>query len=360
MRTKNERYFTVCESKTMKFKSAIIIILALIVLSFLVFHKVASSKLHRIEAVISVETGQIQLAQSGTATSQNTEPQSVVMLFAEGRPNLLAQPPLRPFPAVRQGEAPPVNVPNAPSDTEYKDSLARIARLGSSLGRGQIADLYRFLGQRDYPGLEGDSLNAVKNQVMDALLRQQVTPEGLGAMFAALALDAGNNEQLRNFSLQHFEPYLKVLSNRGQLNGSAEADAVREAYWRALGESQNSLAGVALLGMERASAFDPAIDRAQVLHTAVRYAADASCDLRTRVSATQVCGVMGDASALPAVRALASSPEQPLTLRLAAIHALGTLGSGEADMKVLQDAGKGVDHYVSKAAARALARLKGQ
>ena len=117
------------------------------------------------------------------------------------------------------------------------------------------------------------------------------------------------------------------------------------------------MAGAALIGMERVSRRDVAMDREAVAARSLALATDAGSSLETRITAMQVCALMGASGVMPAARQEARSAGSPV-LRMAAIATVGSLGGGE-DAALLDEIGQAAgDRYVVKAAQSAGGRLR--
>ena len=90
-------------------------------------------------------------------------------------------------------------------------------------------------------------------------------------------------------------------------------------------ETESSIGGTALLGLERLSQLDPKIDRAAIATRAASCAANASTHLQTRIAAVQLCGEMQIKSSVSTLRALADDQSANTVLRLSAKHSLSLL-----------------------------------
>jgi hypothetical protein len=253
----------------------------------------------------------------------------------------------------------PVQPKQSASNLVYLNEMSRINGLGDGLSLVDIKELYEYLERPVDASTDLDAveINAIKNQIMDKLLEQRVLPGDLGMKLTELFKNKKNDELLRNYSLQHFEPLLQQKVTRGIfMSDASDVVEVRSAFVSALDEKNNSIAGTALLGMERATALDPKIDRDLVARKAVQYAGDSGCDVRTRIAAVQVCGVMKRADALTVVRELAIKSD-PVSLQVAAICTLGHIG-GDSDIDGLREISGQGNRFVRNAAEQAIVKIE--
>ena len=164
---------------------------------------------------------------------------------------------------------------------------------------------------------------------------------------------------MRDYALQHMTPAYGQVSDQEKAN-------LRNALWQAVGETDTSIAGTALLalldisgGQSPAAAGSPSttgIDRAQLGQTALKLATDDNCGQLARITAVQVCGRMQIEQALPVLEQLAqTAPSIPL--RIAATAALGDIGGTEA-VQLLQRLAESPEPRQALAAQSALLRAE--
>jgi len=171
-----------------------------------------------------------------------------------------------------------------------------------------------------------ESVASLKNQVMDKLLEQQSLPADYGAEMIGLYRNRANDELLRNFAVQHLELYAGALAVRGGYDAASdEASRIRSAMDAASRETDSSIGGTAMLGLERLSRLDAQVDRAAIATRAAACAANASSDLQSRIAAVQVCGEMRIQASAATLRALGDDPAANTVLRLSARHSLSLL-----------------------------------
>ena len=215
-----------------------------------------------------------------------------------------------------------------PRGDDYKAMLGQVSALGENLSEKQIVDLYGFLRTplRDFKDMDAPTVASLKNQVMDKLLEQQTLPADYGAEMIGLYRNRANDMLLRNFAVQHLDRYASALAIRGGYDAtSGDAVKIRSTMDAASRETESSIGGTALLGLERLSQLDPKIDRAAIATRAASCAANASTHLQTRIAAVQLCGEMQIKSSVSTLRALADDQSANTVLRLSAKHSLSLL-----------------------------------
>ena len=278
---------------------------------------------------------------------------------------------------------------------------ATLNSLTRQLSTNDVAELLAFLESHpgDYAGLRPITFNAIKNDVLDVLLRQDKPVIGLGGKLVDMLRDPQQDETWRDYCVQYLAPYYTTvypaqneapmncnafvtdevftqgggrrpggLSSPAPMDGNAfagtsnatlsgspppasnsslptancplPADLVPEqtkiltAYWEAVASTSKTVAGTALLGLERLSRQYPEFDRERVAKAVVTLANDEATGEPTRITTLRLCGMMKRPEALETVR-IAAQTGTTVPLRMAAIAALGELG-GKEDMEYLQ------------------------
>jgi len=235
--------------------------------------------------------------------------------------------------------------------------------LGPELGTVDVAALRGLLAERFAEQSEYNRLgfNAIKNDAVNALLRQKALPAGFGGELAAMALDERHDALWRDYCVQYLALYWRRRWPPPEASAAHDAHrseraAILDAYARSVSERDKPVAGTALLGIYSLSRdyrdFNPQRVGALALHVAEDPAA---CE-PARVSALQVCAQAGIADALPLARRLALANRQG-QLRLSAVAALGFLGEAQDEAPLAALAGGG-DGRIRTAAGAALRRLE--
>ena len=232
--------------------------------------------------------------------------------------------------------------------------------LGRHLRRDEIDALYAWLRTRDYPADEKarGGERVLKNDVLSVLRRQFPVPSDLQGLLVALYRDRRQDETIRGYALQH----LGVLCVDRLLAGEAgprEATTLSEAVavlCEGAGEPVGTVAGTALIALHDLSPYLSGASRNEATDRALRLlTAPGATDLN-RATALQICALNRQRAALPIAVDLAQrAPE--IGLQLAAIHALGQLGT-RAEAARLEGLLAATDPIVRTAAATALAHLR--
>ncbi len=166
-------------------------------------------------------------------------------------------------------------------------------------------------------GPNNDQEYTIKNDLMNKLRNQKEFPSELANELMSLVEDPRQDMTVRIYALQHLRP---VYEQTGD-------SAVRELFYRALDETENEIAGGALLALRRLlSDYPEEFDQALISRKAAEIATNSAVNDLTRTSAIQVAVMLGQADEIaPALRELASSEGTPLPLRLSAIAGIGSL-----------------------------------
>jgi len=219
----------------------------------------------------------------------------------------------------------------------YPSLLQAIAELNYTLSAADVAALLEMLAwpnDRFPEKMRPIEINAVKNDVLDKLLRQETLPEGIGLKLVEMAGDATQDAVWRDYCVQFMGPCYERLTteyteyaegnkqnNLGQNdsvrtgagltakerierksqgsegagnysvhNHSVEKEAVREAMFQALDERDSTIAGTALIGLENLSRTHGEFDRELITTKAVEIAGDEMASTESRMTALRLAG----------------------------------------------------------------------
>ena len=240
----------------------------------------------------------------------------------------------------------------APADgVKFGKRLGAVHALGTKLGGAEIAALSKYLltpSRADAPDRQSE--NWLRNDIMDKLVKQEPIHAGLADLLVGIYNDRSQDVALRDYAVQHLPTAYEKMSNVEQL-------AVRQTLWQATKETDNGIAGTALLALREIvnpvtpsgdvirenggtsfnsnpAMIDPAA-RTQLMQTALRLAADDLCGGPARITAVAICGQMGLHESLPVVTQLAQTAPD-ISLRIAAIAALGEVGDASSAAVLIQ------------------------
>ena len=266
----------------------------------------------------------------------------------------------------------------------YPELLEAIKALGTDLSAADVAalrDMLMFPNDRFPAKMRPIEINAVKNDVLDRLLRQKELSEGLGLQLAEMAADPGNDPVWRDYSIQFMTPFYERVATKntkdtegdssvnsvsssetGGEKSSDEMTAVKEAMFQALEERSETLAGTSLIGLELLSRTHEEFDRKLIIEKTVEVASDESASPSCRLTALRLAslagkeqGAEGMANIADTTRSLAQTGETIL-LRSAAIVTLGEVGTA-ADREFLDTFASSDNKQIAAAARLALQKM---
>ncbi|MEI6972653.1 MAG: hypothetical protein WCL44_14190, partial [bacterium] len=174
-------------------------------------------------------------------------------------------------------------------DKSYQMRTKAVQSLGRELSRKELDGIYAFLSVKyeDYHGeLQLLEFESIRNDTLDALLRQKELPSDLGKQILKMYNDPEQNEVWRDYCVQHFGPYAQTKWKDGSGAGDdPEWAEVTNAYWQATTETRNTIAGTALIGMNTLAGRYPGLTKDQVAERSLQLARDDSCGDASRVTA---------------------------------------------------------------------------
>jgi HEAT repeats len=233
---------------------------------------------------------------------------------------------------------------------DFRTRLAAISRLGFRLSLAEREALYAYLRDpSEDKWLRPGQSFALKNDILNALCDQEVPPAELTPFLVALWRDAAQPLVVRDYALQHFAPwYSKVkASQRAQIleELSVAAQATGQSY-----------AGTALIALSRIQREHGTAAAPALSGHIQRLVEDTAGNPLARISAVQLAADLRLEQARNPIRQIALDDSQAETLRLAAIGALGNLGTPE-ELGGLREIAAGHDERLRMAAVASLRRL---
>jgi len=230
-------------------------------------------------------------------------------------------------------------------ETRYRPRIRAVHALGRQLSEQEVAALLWFLHRKkgDDP-LPLEYLNPIKNDIVNALLRQERPPRELGAHLIAMFRDGEQDAVWRDYCVQ----FLGVWYPR--VGSPSERAEIRKVFDEALGvsgsdrpgpkgepdhrpRSVRATVGTALIALSNL-VDEPDIDRDEVGRKACAVACDSDAGNAARISAFGVCARLGCRDCLGEARKLAAGPGSA-TLRMSCIAAIGALGN-RSDLPLLE------------------------
>lgn len=306
----------------------------------------------------------------------------------------------------------------------YATLLQAIAQLDYNLPGTEVSALMEMLAwpnDRFPQKMRPIEINAVKNDVLDKLMRQTTLPDGLGLQIAEMAANPANDPVWREYCVQFMGPFYdrraqverskveglnadgELLATKnakthenensvnsvsssetgGENNSSAqngpvqknESDVIREALFAALDERGTEMAGTALIGLENLSRTHAEFDRDVIALKAVSIASDETALTESRMTALRLAaqvgmeqGAGGQESGASDSKLQTSNPELIETARelaqtgetvLMRSAAIVTLGEvgSASDRELLESYAVADNKQIAAAARMALAKM---
>ena len=204
-----------------------------------------------------------------------------------------------------------------PRTASTAERLRQVHALPDDLSAADREAVARYLKY----GENSDIELVIKNDLMNKLRNQKTLSPELTGVLLDLYSDRKQNITVRIYALQHLRPQYELTRDA----------AIRQAFYDALNETDNEIAGGALLALRYLCAEYPKeFDTAVISRRAAEIAQDGNVNNLTRLSAVQVAAMLDNAEIEPAIRSLAENASTPLTLRLSAIAGLGQLKRPES------------------------------
>ena len=204
-----------------------------------------------------------------------------------------------------------------PGTASTAERLRQVHALPDDLSAADREAVARYLKY----GENSDIELVIKNDLMNKLRNQKTLPPELTGVLLDLYSDRKQNITVRIYALQHLRPQYELTRDA----------AIRQAFYDALNETDNEIAGGALLALRYlCTEYPNEFDTAVISRRAAEIAQDGNVNNLTRLSAVQVAAMLDNAEIEPAIRSLAENASTPLTLRLSAIAGLGQLKRPES------------------------------
>jgi hypothetical protein len=266
----------------------------------------------------------------------------------------LPQPPdiARPYLRVAPVAAIPASLETVfDKDARYEPRIKAVDRLGTHLDGESVAAILGFLHRRvEEDTLAPLQLDAIKNNLCNALMRQDPLPAEFGLHLVAMFYDRSFDMAWRDYCLQFLGRWYP------HAQGDEERAAVAKTLWDATLETDAGLAGTALIALGNLTD-QPGIGRQKVMDAALEIATNVKAADLSRITAIQVCARLEDRRILSHARALVGDGKASVPVRVSAVGAIGLLGV-PTDIALLEEAMAGADSRIAVATQAAVKRLK--
>lgn len=232
---------------------------------------------------------------------------------------------------------------------DYFTRIKTVHALNKDLSDNEVQALFVLLNRKSgQDNLPLEQLNALKNDVINALKSQTRKPLDLANNLMAMFYDKGHDGVWRDYCVQHLGSFYLKIDNAN------EQKMARDLFWAATHETDSSIAGTALIALANNSD-QPDITRDAIANRALLLSEDPKCGELAKITSLQICAKLGEKKVLLTARQIAGSGAS-VPLRMSAIATVGTLGE-ESDRVMLEKYAVSTDTRLRTAAQSALKRL---
>ena len=233
----------------------------------------------------------------------------------------------------------------------YAERVRLIHRLPPNLTPEQLercrASLESPLAGQPLSDLE---FNGLKNDMVLALLRQKEGLPELAGLLVRMSRAPWTDATWREYCVQ----FLGKCYPR--INDTKSRKSMADALWEALKNQRGGRgAGSAARQLMTLGRTFPEFPQEKVSAASLEALLDPTCSEETKTALLQVCGILGERSALPAARTIAGLVSSPV-LRASAIAAIDMLGDA-SDLPLLERLAVSGDMRVSIRACSAIDRI---
>ena len=234
------------------------------------------------------------------------------------------------------------------------ERLAAVRSLPARLPAADAEVLYaRIIVPPVAPGMPAAEWAALYNDVLNVLGALDTPLPDYPARLQTLLAQEERDAVLRDYALQHLLAYVQFrLPPEQRSTRLAEAASVARAA------AGTTLPGTYLLGIYQQAGKPGYPEKAEIARQAAALASDPEARTLNRISAIQICAQLDHTEALATAVELARDAQLPAGLRVAAIAAIGQLGSAEHRALLTQlKYQQAPDFRLQHAAERALQHL---
>ena len=182
---------------------------------------------------------------------------------------------------------------------------------GKCFGKDDRDRALAFLAGQDWPeGVGKGSLHWLADELLTALRLQDPPWDGLAGALGDVAFQPATDPVLRDYIMQH-------LGHLWEQYGAREE--IDQALWRAVGTSDTTTPGTALIALSRGYSRDHQNKPLeQVRQRSLELARNPDTPLAIRVSALAIAGEGGGNELKSLAKGLVQAPETPVILRIVA------------------------------------------
>lgn len=233
-------------------------------------------------------------------------------------------------------------------ETGYLPRIKAIHQLDKILPSDQIKALYDFLYRKlESQGLTSLEFNALKNEVVIALMQQRSRQQALAKHLIKMYNDKSFDNVWRDYCIQFMGRWYEYAD-------PADAKEMKKTLFSALAEKQSSISGTALNALKDL-ARQNIVDRTEISNTACSMLSDKTQLDLNRITALQVCVSLHDNRALPVAREILRDSRN-IPLKMSAIAVIGEFGD-RSDLPPLSLCRQSTDIRLKTPAQSAIAKI---
>ncbi|NQZ59045.1 MAG: hypothetical protein HRT88_16455 [Lentisphaeraceae bacterium] len=251
---------------------------------------------------------------------------------------------------------------------DFKTRMAALNKLTKRIDKNDSKALLEFMQTQYSPDLEMREIafNAVKNDVLNLLLRQHERVDGVGGVLVDIANDDSYGEMWRDYAIQFMPSYYEQAFDREQAyeNGEDnERDDMLNTLWEFAENRESQSSATALLALKDLAGNYQEIEAVRIVETAMDIVNDGTTPLGPRITALRLASnkeLQTDEGAAEYfeenVRIIAQTGEN-IVLRMSAVKTLGEIGNAD-DVEFLEGMLGHKDKNMVKVAQAALDNLQ--
>lgn len=247
----------------------------------------------------------------------------------------------------------------------YNDRMDAIESLTKTLDAETIEFLRAFLRVpfSEETGMTAIGYNAVKNDVLEVLLRQDVLIDGIGNDLVEMYKASESDDMWRDYCVQFMTDYYtqaKALQNSDNMQLiESELAEIESSLFAGVKEINLTIAGTALITLDNISRVDERVNINEAVRVATEIATDSSVPDFNRITALRICAKHGETDSIrDSVTEIVQIGEST-PLRIVAARTLGDIGTGE-DVALLEELKASTeDKILLNVIDKAIAKLSG-